>query len=194
MSILLDRSNNNSGDDYAVAHKAGVTHLYAKASESTGFTDATYKPRIAAARSAGMVVGGYHFAGHADPIAEATFFLNIVGKPPAGHLRPCLDLESGEDAAWTAAFVEHCHKTLGYWPALYGNTSTIPALRAANPSIRACPWWRAEYSVNDGKQHPLQGGGGAGDAQRSCLGRHGDGHRREREVRCHAPDQRIEPG
>jgi lysozyme len=158
MTILVDRSNNNAADDLVAAKKMGVSALYAKASESTGFTDSTYHERISAGRAAGLKVGAYHFAGQASPVAEADHFLSVIGVPKPGDLRPCLDLESGESAAWAAAFVEHLHSKLGYWPALYGNTSTIPGLRAANASVRACPWWRAEFSVNDGKRHALQGG------------------------------------
>jgi len=158
MTILIDRSNNNGTDDYAAAHKAGVTHAYFKATDGTGFVDSTYHDRCARARAAGIIPGGYHFAEHGDPVAEANHFLSVIGTPPAGHLRPCLDLESGESAAWAAAFVERIHAKLGYWPVLYGNTSTIPALRAANASVRACPWWRAEYGPNDGQRHALAGG------------------------------------
>lgn len=153
--IFLDRSNVNGTDNYALAK---VTHLYLKVSEGTGFTDSTYTARKALAHAAGAIVGGYHFGGNSSPIAEADFFLSLVGSPKAGQLRPCLDLEGGQSAAWCADFVEHVHSKLGYWPVLYGNTSTIPTLRAASSAIRACPWWRAEYSVNDGQRHALSGG------------------------------------
>jgi GH25 family lysozyme M1 (1,4-beta-N-acetylmuramidase) len=155
MTRFIDRSNVNGTDDYK---KAGITHLYLKATESSNFTDATYVARKRAGIAAGAVVGAYHFAGHADPVVEAEHFLGVIAAPKAGHLRPCLDLESGESAAWTAAFVEHLHSKLGYWPVLYGNTSTIPGLRAASASVRACPWWRAEFGPNDGQHHALSGG------------------------------------
>jgi len=158
MPLLIDRSNNNGADNYAAAKNAGVTHAYFKATDGTDFVDSTFLTRRAEAHAAGIVAGGYHFAEHGDPIAEANHFLSVVGHPRAGQLRPCLDLESGEDEAWTAAFVSHLKTELGYWPVLYGNTSTIPALRSASASIKACPWWRAEYGPNDGTRHPLQGG------------------------------------
>ena len=158
MTLLIDRSNNNGADNYGSAAKAGVTHAYFKATDGTSFVDSTYHDRCTRARGAGIIVGGYHFAEHGDPVAEADHFLSVIGTPPAGHLRPCLDLESGEDAAWAGAFVLHIHAKLGYWPVVYGNTSTIPTLRAANAAVRACPWWRAEYGPNDGQQHPLTNG------------------------------------
>jgi GH25 family lysozyme M1 (1,4-beta-N-acetylmuramidase) len=158
MTLLIDRSNNNGADSYAEAKKAGVTHAYFKASDGTGFVDSTYKDRMARAHAAGIICGAYHFAEHGSPVAEATHFLSVIGTPAAGHMRPCLDLESGESAAWAAAFVEHLHAKLGYYPVLYGNTSTIPALRSASAAVRACPWWRAEFGPNDGTRHALQGG------------------------------------
>jgi len=158
MTLLIDRSNNNAADSYTAAHKAGVTHAYFKATDGTSFVDATYKDRMARAQKAGIIVGAYHFAEHGDPIAEADHFLSIIGTPRAGHLRPCLDLEEGQDAAWASAFVRHVQEKLGYWPVLYGSTSQIPAVRAGSGSARACPWWRAEYGPNDGGRHPLTGG------------------------------------
>ena len=158
MTLLIDRSNNNAADNYAAAHKAGVTHAYFKATDGLAFVDSTYHERFAAADAAGIVPGAYHFAEHGNPVAEADHFLGVIHAPKAGRLRPCLDLESGQSAAWAGAFVLHLHAKLGYWPVIYGNTSTIPALRAANAAVRACPWWRAEYGPNDGERHPLANG------------------------------------
>jgi lysozyme len=158
MTVMVDRSNNNGADNYAAAKRAGVTHAYFKASEGTGFTDSTYKTRKTEALAADLVVGAYHFAQHGTPLAEAEHFLSVIGTPAQGRMRPCLDLETGQTAAWAAAFVEHLHAKLGYWPVIYGNTSTIPALRAASVSVRACPWWRAEFGPNDGAHHALSGG------------------------------------
>lgn len=158
MTRFIDRSNVNGADDYA---KAGVTHIYLKVTQGaldTAFVDSTFLQRRAAAHAAGAIAGGYHFAGHEDPIAEADFFLAHVGHPRVGQLRPCLDLEDGQSAAWAEAFVKHLHAELGYWPVLYGSTSFIAPMRAASAVLRACPWWRAEYGPNDGAHHALQGG------------------------------------
>jgi lysozyme len=154
MTVFLDRSNVNGPDDYK---KAGVTHLYLKVSEGTGFVDSTYIQRRQQAKAAGAKTGGYHFAGHNDPVAEATFFLSKLVAPAAGDLKPCLDLESGQSAAWAAAFVQHVHDKLGFWPVLYGSTSFIQPMRS-NATLRHCPWWRAEFGPNDGQRHALAGG------------------------------------
>jgi len=155
MTKFIDRSNVNGADNYKAA---GITHIYLKATEGTSFVDSTFLSRRAEAHAAGAIAGGYHFAQNGDPVAEANHFLAVVGHPRPGQLRPCLDLETGESAQWAGEFVQRVRSVLGYWPVVYGNTSTIPALRAANAAVRACPWWRAEYGPNDGQRHPLQGG------------------------------------
>lgn len=158
MTRFIDRSNVNGPASADDLKRAAITHLYAKASEGLSFTDLTYQDRHAAAAAAGAKFGGYHFAGHSSAPAEADFFLSRIGKPPAGSLRPCLDLESGQSAAWAEAFALRVKAKLGYLPVLYGSTSFIAPLRAANATLKACPWWRAEYGPNDGQVHQLEGG------------------------------------
>lgn len=154
-TVFIDRSNVNSGDDYKAAP---TTHLYLKVSEGTTFTDTTYRTRRSQGKAAGARVGGYHFAGHGDPRAEADFFLSLLGKPDAGDLKPCLDLESGQSRQWAEQFVLRVKQRLGYFPVLYGSTSFIQPMRQASSTLRACPWWRAEFGPNDGGRHTLQGG------------------------------------
>ena len=151
--VFLDRSNVNGPDDYS---KAPVTHIYLKVTEGTSFVDSTYVKRRHDALAAGAKVGGYHFAGHNDPRAEADFFLSkLVAED---QLRPCLDLESGQSRQWAEQFVLRVKERLGYFPTLYGSTSFIaPMLQSAGP-LRACPWWRAEFGPNDGGRHDLVGG------------------------------------
>lgn len=155
---FIDRANVNGADDYKLAASKGLKHAYFKLTDGVNFVDATEPGRVAASRAAGVVVGVYHYAERNDPVAEAEFFLSKVGKPHPGDLRPALDLESAESKEWAEAFVEHCHKVLGFWPVLYGNTSFVGPLRASSAILRNCPWWRAEYGVNDGTRHPLEGG------------------------------------
>lgn len=156
MTRFIDRSNVNGADHYGAA---GVTHLYLKASEGTSFVDSSYRNRRAQAISEGVKhVGAYHFAGHGSPEAEADFFYSLIGKPRAGNLRPCVDVESGQSASWVAAFAERMKQHLGYEPVFYANTSTGLGLRAASPVVKSLPWWRAEYGPDDGRLHPLTGG------------------------------------
>lgn len=155
---FVDRSNVNGADNYAVARKAGLRHAYFKVSEGTTFVDLGFQSRKAEAHRAGVVVGGYHFGGHDNPVAEADHFLAHIGRVLPGDLKPVLDLEAGQSVAWAEAFVSHVRARLGFYPVLYGSTSFIGPMRAASAILRKCPYWRAEYSVNDGRMHPLVGG------------------------------------
>jgi len=143
MGYFTDESNNNpAGGDY----RAGpVVRIYLKRSEGTGFVDSTFAERQLAAHDAGAQVGPYHFGGHANPIAEADFFLAQPGtRPKAGQLRPCLDDEVGVSDWWVEQFLMRCHAVLGYWPTYYANTSTGAPRRQRSQVVRQCPWWRAE--------------------------------------------------
>lgn len=168
MTVFIDRAGVNGTDDY---QRAGVTHIYLKVSEGTSFVDSTYLVRRNHAQAAGAVVGGYHFAGHNDPRAEAEFFLSKLMPAKPGELRPCLDLESGQSQQWAEAFVQQVRKRLGYWPVLYGSTSFIAPMRSASAILRNCPWWRAEFGPNDGGRHALSGGDmGAAAHQYTSVG------------------------
>ena len=160
MGRFIDRSNVNSlADNYATGD---IQYLYLKATQGTTFVDSTRNARRALAARAGVhIVGDYHFANLEDPVAECEHFLSVIGRPAAGAFRPCLDLERGttvSDVGWAEAWIAHFRGKMGYLPVLYGSTSLIVGLRASSALIRACPWWRAEFGINDGHFHPLQGG------------------------------------
>lgn len=145
--------------------EAGVTHIYLKASEGTSYTDPTFEGRRLNAKADGVIRGAYHFARpdqKTSPFDEAKHFLNVIGKPQPGELRPALDLEMAaagqlSTEQWAAYFVNVIHGTLGYYPVLYGSTSFIAPLRH-NAVLAKCAWWRAEYGPNDGAVHALVGG------------------------------------
>jgi Glycosyl hydrolases family 25 len=69
---------------------AGLSFLFAKATEGTWFVDPLYATHTAAARAAGLVAGAFHFGVDVDPIAQARNFLAVAGG--AGLL--ALDLEN----------------------------------------------------------------------------------------------------
>lgn len=170
MGYFVDESNRNAGGGNY--REGPVVRLYLKRSEGTTFVDETFSERIVAAHDAGAVCGAYHFGGHDDPVAEASFFLSLSGtRPRPGQLRPCLDDEAGASDAWVEAFLLHCRKVLGYWPTYYASTSVGAPRRQRSAIIRKCPWWRAEYGANDGRCHPLSAGGlGAAAHQYTSVG------------------------
>lgn len=63
MLTLLDLSNNNpSPIVFGQIKQHGAYGLWHKVSEGNSYTDPDWKGRSAAARRAGLRVGGYHFA------------------------------------------------------------------------------------------------------------------------------------
>lgn len=56
----------------------GLGYVFVKATEGTGFRNPRYDAQVAHARTAGLVVGHYHFAHHGNPVAEADFFLAVA--------------------------------------------------------------------------------------------------------------------
>lgn len=79
--------------DFATFKDAGYSFAYSKATEGTGYAATTYASNIAAGRSAGLLVGAYHFFHFdEDPVEQANFFLSAA-KPGKGDLPPALDLE-----------------------------------------------------------------------------------------------------
>ena len=160
MGIFPDRSDNNGVDDYKLAH---ATHLYAKITDGISSSQASaYKARVDAARAARAVTGAYHFAQNNDPRGECDFFIDTLTTadrlPKPGDLRPAVDVERAQSVAWVEDFATHFRSRLGYWPTLYGNTSTIAPMRNTSAILRELPWWRAEYGADDGRAHPLAGG------------------------------------
>lgn len=96
MLRVVDVSNNNGHVDFAKVKADGAVGVWLKVTEGLSFVDATYESNRAAAKAAGLIVGGYHF-GHPknDPAAELAFFLSHL-KLEKGDLLPVLDLETSD--------------------------------------------------------------------------------------------------
>jgi hypothetical protein len=54
---------------------AGLSFVFVKATENTGYVNPHYAAQVAHGRSAGLVVGHYHFAHHGNAEAQADYFL-----------------------------------------------------------------------------------------------------------------------
>lgn len=93
MQKIVDVSNNNGRVDFHAIKRAGAVGVYLKVTEGTGFVDSYYASNYAAAKAAGLKVGGYHFGHPKDSAAqEVGFFLSHLKLAP-GDLKPALDLE-----------------------------------------------------------------------------------------------------
>lgn len=95
--------------DWQKVADSGIRGVYIKASQYSGTRIYQFEKYAAAARSAGLVVGAYHFAYvGADPAKQAKFFcdsaLNTGSQP--GELPPVLDLEFAQPSVPGLAIVQ----------------------------------------------------------------------------------------
>jgi lysozyme len=129
---------------------AGISFAFAKATESTNFTDSAFATNWPEMKAAGLVRGAYHFFhSDVDPVAQANFFLATVGKVSKGDLL-VLDLEQTNGQTQTtvssraATFLATVKSATGVTPLLY----TSPAFLSSFAAFGAYPLWVANYGVN----------------------------------------------
>ena len=123
--------------DWSSIKSSGVTFAWAKATEGTTYTDASFTANAVNAPAAGVPIGAYHYAhpethiGTAGADAEAQAFWNVAKnyvKGGGSYLMPMLDIEqslSGASPAYTKT-------TLSQWVnqwcndvAYYASTSGV---------------------------------------------------------------------
>ena len=112
------------------SHQAGIVTgaldcdaVICKATEGTGYVNPYCDEHYQSAKSAGKLLGVYHYASGGNPEAEAEFFINNV----RGYLHEAilvLDWESGDNAAWgdsswVARFCAHVVALIGINPMIY---------------------------------------------------------------------------
>ena len=78
---------------------AGIKWGYAKATESTNYTDPTFATNWSGMKANGVFRGAYHFFHpNLDGKAQADYFLGVVGTLAPGDLPPMLDWEVSSGA------------------------------------------------------------------------------------------------
>ena len=97
------------------------------------------------AKANGKAVGGYHFAGGTNPIAEADFFIRAMS-PLAENDVLVLDWEVShpDPVGWCKQFIDHVHAQTGVWCIIYMNTSTCNA-HDWSPVFTNSGLWIADY-------------------------------------------------
>jgi hypothetical protein len=107
------------------------------------------------AASAGKVVGGYHFAGGTDPVAEADYFVRAMS-PLAENDVYALDweIQHADPVGWCLAFVNEVHSKIGVWPLIYLNISTTNTYDWS-PVLTNCGLWLAAPSYSFDSNAPV---------------------------------------
>lgn len=131
-----------------------------KATEGTGYVDASCDKHYQRAKQQGKLLGVYHFArpdlnkGVDGARREAQFFVkNIKGYIKEAIL--ALDYECAPYSDdWAYAFAEEVHKETGVWPMLYASASKINGFNWSK-TAKECGLWIAGYpSKYDVKNPP----------------------------------------
>lgn len=159
----IDVSNVNGPVDWKAVAGAGVKFAYAKASEGLTYNDPFGAINRRQAEAAGLKLGLYHFArpdlhpGTAGARQEAEHFLGLIDFLGAKDLRPALDLEhpaSTDLTAWAATFLKTVQAKLGVTPIFYSYSAFIRSNMGGARGLGKYPLWLADYSRNDGREHP----------------------------------------
>ena len=118
--VGIDISHWDSITNWAYVRASGVTFAWAKATQGTDYTDPTFTNYAASAKSAGVLVGAYHFAtptnnlGTAGAAAEAAHFWAVASnyvREGGAYLMPMLDVE--QNLSW--ANPPYTKATLSAW-------------------------------------------------------------------------------
>ncbi|WP_328604763.1 LysM peptidoglycan-binding domain-containing protein [Amycolatopsis sp. NBC_00345] len=162
----IDVSHWNTVTDWNAVHGNGISFCSFKLTESTTYTDTTSPGRIPAARAAGIVPGGYHFARPGDVGGQVDHFaasLRAAGLLDGGALAPMLDMEAadlrGGANGFVADFIGRLRAATGIRKVLvYANldwyTNVLRPGDWADPDVLL---WIARYNGdpgNPGWSHP----------------------------------------
>jgi Glycosyl hydrolases family 25 len=98
MTILgIDISHHQGTINWPTVARSDAGFALVKISEGASFTDPSGRSNLAAARTAGLIPGGYHFLRPGDGAAQCDRFLSLVGDP--GGVLLAVDVETDDIAA-----------------------------------------------------------------------------------------------
>lgn len=143
----IDISGWQAGIDLA---KVPCDFVIVKATQGTVYVSESCDAQVQQAISLGKPFGFYHYVGGEGAQAEADFFIdNCAGYFGKGI--PCIDWESGENAAWgntdyLRQLVQRVIDRTGVKPLIYASASSFPWDVA---QALDCGAWVAQYADNN---------------------------------------------
>jgi len=158
--VLLgcDVSHHNGTVNWPAVFRDGARFTFAKATQGRGYVDPKFLTHVAGARSAGLLVGAYHFLTRAPAEAQVRNFLLAVQEAggPEGMLL-ALDVEdpgSEPEPRWSdvTAFVTEFRRRLPKHPLFVYSGNWFWADHLGNPDARTlgCPLWDSRYLSTGG--------------------------------------------
>jgi lysozyme len=146
----MDVSSYQGTIDWPTAKASGISFAIAKATESTNFTDPTFATNWAGMKSAGVARGAYHFF-HADvdPVAQANYFLGVVGALEPGDLPVVLDFEqlNGQSEATAVANAVEFLQTVTSKTGLTAMVYLSPGFLSSYSGLEPYDLWVANWNV-----------------------------------------------
>jgi lysozyme len=156
----IDVSHHNGAVNWDEVASAGILFAYAKASESTGFTDPRFATNWAGMKEAGIARGAYHFFHPADTVdVQVQKFADLVGTLAPGDLPPMLDLEETSAAhdEWDAVpkaervprvveWLQLVERALGRKPIVYTRRGFVRQKLGDAGALKGYALWVAHYT------------------------------------------------
>lgn len=151
LNAVIDLSHYNMVTSFQQAGMSGILGVIHKATEGVSFVDAKYDEHRAAALSAGLFWGAYHFGVRGNVQGQVDQFLNIVNPGPTDLL--VLDFEPNPregtmTLAEAEAFVTMVNQRTGRFPGLYSGQSFLKSQlgNRTDTILKNCFLWIAIYS------------------------------------------------
>lgn len=162
MIKVVDISHHQGEVDFNKMKAQGVSAVFIKCTQGTGFIDSRYKEYKSICRKLGISLGFYHFAGNiqkdlkttvtADPIEEAKHFLRNIGDILPGEIL-ILDWEPSistiTPSIWVSRFLDYVYGQVGFRPIFY--TYEARLLKDNYRIVKEDNYglWIAKYGLNN---------------------------------------------
>ncbi len=149
---------NMDGDPSPIVEMKMTGYYYGS---KTPYTDVQGATNYSNAIRTGKIPILYHFAGGADPVAEADYFINTGAMPFANGDIYELDYELTDDMGppadpdgWCRSFADRVKERSGVYPLLYINTSTFLRYNKFPRTMEVCALIIADYRYTPDQDVP----------------------------------------
>lgn len=152
--------------DWAGLMASGHRFVYVKVSEGTGHISPTHTEQREAAREAGLIQGGYHYArpSQSSGTLQARFFSASGGQwAPDGRTLPgaldlefntngerCYDLSPADMVQWVREFSDEYRRTSGRAPVIYTKAEVWDACTGGDTSFGDHSLWLYDHADRPG--------------------------------------------
>ncbi len=148
----IDVSSYQGVIDWPAVKASGVVFAYIRASDGMTYPDTTFAANWANARTAGVLRGAYQFFREdEDPVAEADFFLTMMGPLEPDDLPPVIDVETADGQSQSDVVVnigkwlDEVQTGSGRKPMVYAGLYSWPTLTGGTSAYADYSLWVPQY-------------------------------------------------